>query len=331
MKIKTFPKAIDKRRIQVVSLGSMALSCLFRTREWQVIATFKRSFYCRDNRDNIICIGQEEIGKGPFTLLCSADSFWPGSSLSATSSLRVRKNQLLLEGDGLIFDLHGASVWRKSLSAISTSGESLLSDISWIARKAVCDAPPESLGMVVSKVFPLKVHKLRRQSSLLTDALHDRFSEVISRVRHLPVLLPGGQLNNSLAEEFSRLIGLGPGLTPSGDDFLAGIVMGLFKMGKQDEAASLAHYFHGAARGRVSEISLTFYRALAEGLVAEPYYHLLEAIGRGDSRELDSLVKRVSLLGGTSGWDTIAGIVFGITLGLVDTNESGNITSEAVC
>jgi hypothetical protein len=331
MMIKTFPKAIEKRRIQVISFGGMALSCLFRTTKWQVIATFKRSFYCRDNKGNIICIAQEEIGQGPFTLLCSTDSSWPGSMLSTTSSLRVRKNQLLLEGDGLIFDLHGASVWRKSLSALSSTGEKLLSDITWLARKAVCESPPESLGRVVSEILPLNVHKLRRQSCTLTEALHQRFIEVISGVRHLPILFPGEQLNSSMAEELSRLIGLGPGLTPSGDDFLAGIVMGLFKMEKQDEAASLAHYFYRSARGRVSEISLAFYRALAEGLVAEPYYQLLEAVGRGDSGELDSLVKRVGHLGGTSGWDSIAGIIFGISLALADTNETGSSTSEAVC
>lgn len=327
----TFPKAIELRKVQVVSLGSMALSSLFRTKEWQVIATFKRSFYCRDNRNNIICIGQEEIGKGPFTLLCSADSSWPVNILSTKSSIRVRKHQLLLEGEGVIFDLHSASVWRKSLFTISMSGERLLSDITWIARKAVCDAPPESLGLVVSNFLPLNMHKLRRQASALTQALHNRFIEVISRVRHLPVLLPSGQLNYSLTEELSKLIGLGPGLTPSGDDFLAGIVMGLFKAGKQDEAASLAHYFHRAASGRVSEISLTFYRALTEGLAAEPYYHLLEAIGQGDFRELELLLKRVSLLGGTSGWDTITGIVFGISIALTDTNERSNNALEALC
>lgn len=331
MMITSAPKAIIKRRIQVVSLGSMALSSLFRNQEWQVIATFGRSFYCRDNRDNIICIGQAEIGQGPFTLLCSVGSFWPVTILANGSSLRFRNHQLLLEGDGVIFDLHGASVWRKSLSTINGSGEKLLSDITWIAGKALCDAPPQSLGMVISSFFPLNLHKSGRLSCSLTEALHTRFVEATSRVCHLPVLLPSGKLNPSFGEGLVRLIGLGPGLTPSGDDFLGGIVMGLYKADRKEEAASLADFFYRSARGRVSEISLNFYRALAEGLVAEPYYLFLEAIGREDSRELVSLFKRVGELGGTSGWDTIAGIVFGISIALTDTNQISNCASEALC
>jgi len=327
----TFPKAIEKRNIQVVSLGSMALSCLFRTRKWQVIANFRRSFYCRDNRDNIICIGQAAIGKGPFTLLCSVDNGWPGNILSNTRQIRVRKKQLLLEGTGLIFDMHGASVWRKSLFTISGSDDHLQSDIRWVVGKVAGDAPSESLGMVVSNFFPVNVHNIRSRPSTLTDSLHKRFIEVISEVRRHPLLLPTGQLNTSFAEGLRPLMGLGPGLTPSGDDFLAGIVMGLFKMGKQDEAARLARHFYRAARGKVTIISLAFYRALAEGLVAEPFHQFLEAIGRGDYRELETLLRRVSLFGGTSGWDTIAGIVFGISLALPDMNEFRGCATEAVC
>ena len=107
--------------------------------------------------------------------------------------------------------------------------------------------------------------------------------------------------------------------------------MGLYKADRQEEAAILADYLYLSARGRVSEISLNFYRALAEGLVAEPYYLFLEAIGREDSRELGSLLKRVGQLGGTSGWDTIAGIVFAISIALTNTNQISNCASEALC
>ena len=65
--------------------------------------------------------------------------------------------------------------------------------------------------------------------------------------------------------------------------------------------------------------------------MAEPYYLFLEAMGREDSRELGSLFKRVGELGGTSGWDTIAGIVFGISIALTDTNQISNFPSEALC
>ncbi len=327
----TVLKTEEKQRIAVFSIGSMALRCLSSRKEWQVIATFKRSLYCRDSKGHIICIGRAEIGKGPFTLLCSFDSPWPEPVLSTTTGIRLRKNQLLLEGTGIIFDLHGALVWNKSLRAISRQGDCLLADIRWIAEKVFRDAPPESLGPVVSSFFPMSIQRITWSSSLLTNSLHKYFVEVMSEVRYLPLLLSGEQCALSFAEKLRCLIGLGPGLTPAGDDFLAGIVMGLFKMGHQHEAGLLAHYFYRAAHGRVTAISLAFYRALSEGYVVESYHQFLDVIGTGDARNLERLLKQVSLAGATSGWDTITGILFGFSLVLEKQNKRQIPAGEAVC
>ncbi len=327
----TFPKTLANHRVPVFSIGSMALGYLLCSKKWKVIATFKRSIYCRDDKANIICIGKSEIGKGPFTLLCSPVSPWPEHVLSTTKQIRVLKNQLLLEGTGITFDLHGATVWNRGLRTISGQGDCFLNDISWITERTLCDAPPESLGMVVASFSPLTMQKTRRSPNTLIESLHSSFVEVISEIRNLPILLPGGQCNNSFAEGLGRLIGLGPGLTPSGDDFLAGVVMGLFKAGREDEAAWLAHYFYRAAQARVADISLAFYRALSEGLLAEPYQLLLKAIGTGEILSLERLLNRVSLFGATSGWDTITGMLLGFRLGLSSQNEEHSQAMEAVC
>lgn len=327
----TVPNTHVRQRVLVFSIGSMALGYLLRSNKWEVIATFKRSFYCRDNRSNIICIGQKEIGKGPFTLLCSSNSPWPAHALSTIRQIQVLNNQLLFEGKGISFDLHGALVWNKSLRTISGQDDHLLTDIYWIAGKVFREAPLESLGLVVASFFPLKIPRTRLSSDILTDSLHKRFVGVISKISHLPVQLHGGQYNSSLAEGLERLIGLGPGLTPSGDDFLAGVVMGLYKTGREDEAAWLANFFYRTAQTRVTDISLAFYRALSEGLVAEPYLQFLKAIGTGEALSLERLLNRVSLHGATSGWDTITGMLFGFRLGLSKQNKNHSQTMEAAC
>ena len=327
----SFPNTQIGQKVSVFSIGSMALGYLLRSKGWEVSATFKRSFYCRDNKANIICLGKSEIGNGPFTLLCSSNSRWPAHALSTTRQILVLNNQLLLEGTGVSFDLHGALVWNKGLRSTSGQDDHLLNDIHWIAGKVFREAPLESLGLVVASFFPMKLPKTRLSSDILTDSLHKRFVEVISKISHLPVQLPGGQHNTSLAEGLESLIGLGPGLTPSGDDFLAGVVMGLFKAGREDEAAWLAHYFYQAAQGRVTNISLAFYQALSEGFVAEPFLQFLQVIGTGNVLSLERLLSRVSLFGATSGWDTITGILFGFRLGLSRQNENHNQSMEAVC
>jgi hypothetical protein len=327
----TLSKTATKKRVSVFSIGSMALGHLLCSKKWQVIATFKRSLYCRDNKANIICIGKAEIGNGPFTILCSSGSPWPEQALSGTRQIRVLKNQLLIEGTGITFDLHGALVWNKGLRTISEPGDYFLTDIRWIAEKALRDAPRESLGRVVASFSPLKMQQNRRTPDILSDLLHKNFVEVISEIRNLSILLPGGEYNTSLAEGLGRLIGLGPGLTPSGDDFLSGVVMGLFKTGREDEAAWLAHYLYRAAQGRVTDIGLAFYRALSQGQVTEPYLLFLNAIGTGDILSLERLLTRVSLLGATSGWDSITGMLFGFRLSLSKQSQKQNQILEAVC
>lgn len=327
----TVSKAHVKQRARVLSIGSMALGYLLRSKKWQIITTFKRSFYCRDTMNNIICIGQDEIGRGPFTLLCSPNSPWPAHAFSTTRQIRVLKNQLLLEETGVTFDLKGAQVWNKGLRAISGQNDHLLNDVCWVAHKVFCDAPLESLGPVVASFFPLKIEKKRHSPDILTNSLHKRFVDVVSEIRHLPLLLPKGHYNTSLAVCLERLIGLGPGLTPSGDDFLAGVVMGLFKTGRHGEAAWLARCFYRSAQGRVTDISLAFYKALKEGLVAEPYQNLLEALGTGESWNLGRSLDQVIQFGATSGWDSITGMLFGVRLGLSKQNENHVQIMEVLC
>ena len=128
-----------------------------------------------------------------------------------------------------------------------------------------------------------------------------------------------------------QLIGLGYGLTPSGDDFLAGVVMGFHKMQKHREAMLLARHFYRKAEGKTTTISLAFYRALADGRVAELHLRFLEMIGGEDKTERENLFNQVTDFGGTSGWDTLAGIIFGINMVQQSLKESREHLSEAVC
>jgi hypothetical protein len=323
---------IKKRRsVGVVSIGAMAVSALVRSRKWQVISNYKRSFYCCDSGNNLICIGVEEIGRGPFTLLCSSDSGWPENILSITNHLLVRKKRLLLEGTGVIFDLQGASIWKKSLCTLNYSHDYLGEDLHFLAGKAVVDAPQESLGFLIPHFFPVKTGRYGKDPCTLTYSIHKRFLDVVNEVRRQSISFNTKCIDNLSAEVLDRLIGLGYGLTPSGDDFLAGLVMGLYKMGRVKDGQYLANHFNGAATKRTTTVSLTFYRALNQGFVTEPFSELLEVIGSGETKLLVRALERIGKLGATSGWDTLTGILFGISLVFPASNDSYNHIAEAAC
>jgi hypothetical protein len=78
----------------------------------------------------------------------------------------------------------------------------------------------------------------------------------------------------------SELAGLGPGLTPAGDDLLAGYIAGLVLLhGQRKKAIRLAD----DAAARTGSLSATLLRHAALGEVPEPVHALLAT---GDARPL---------------------------------------------
>jgi hypothetical protein len=108
-------------------------------------------------------------------------------------------------------------------------------------------------------------------------------------------------------EAVAFLLGLGPGLTPSGDDFLAGCLVALRAAGRAGQAAALWRAIAGCGPVATNVISLAHLRSAANGQVCERLHHVLNAILSCDwtlpGAGLDSFLG----VGHSSPWDTIAG------------------------
>ncbi len=111
------------------------------------------------------------------------------------------------------------------------------------------------------------------------------------------------------------LLGLGPGLTPAGDDFVGGV---LFARDRMDGPGGTAWRQASArliarARQRTNRISLALLGDLAEGHGHEPLHDLAETLERGGgvSDVLDP-VRSLVRLGHSSGWDLLAGFLVGM-------------------
>jgi uncharacterized protein DUF2877 len=87
------------------------------------------------------------------------------------------------------------------------------------------------------------------------------------RVRYLPAVNPRPQLN------LERLPGLGPGLTPLGDDILIGYLAGLALTGGDTRATMRAAHEFGL---RTTALSRALLRLAARGELPEPAHALLE-------------------------------------------------------
>jgi len=109
----------------------------------------------------------------------------------------------------------------------------------------------------------------------------------------------------------TRLVGLGPGLTPAGDDVLAGTVAGLVLMG-HPAAERFGAGVHALAAGRTTELSRALLKHAAAGRVSGEFAAVVRAlIGQGD---LDRALVTLLATGSTSGRAMALGLSTAIDL-----------------
>ncbi|MCY4460030.1 MAG: DUF2877 domain-containing protein [Albidovulum sp.] len=104
-----------------------------------------------------------------------------------------------------------------------------------------------------------------------------------------------------------KLIGLGPGLTPSGDDFLSGYLVALHAIGQRDGACRLWAAIEDCARASTNLISLAMLESAAAGLGNASLHAAVNAIISGECAA--DAIDRLSRFGNSSGWDALAGVV----------------------
>jgi hypothetical protein len=116
------------------------------------------------------------------------------------------------------------------------------------------------------------------------------------------------------------LVGIGPGLTPSGDDVLAGFLLGLRALDQVSaNAPHLAHAVRGgiqAAQGRTTALAATLVRHAEAGEAPDVVADLVDALAEDDP--VDGPLRALLATGHTSGRDLAEGLLLAgrATLGL---------------
>lgn len=105
-----------------------------------------------------------------------------------------------------------------------------------------------------------------------------------------------------------RLAGLGGGLTPAGDDFLAGVM--LWAWLAHPTPQRLGHSIVEAAAGKTTRLSAAFLRAAERGHCSDAWHRLLAALAKGGEEDLAQATLEVLSHGHTSGADVLAGFLW---------------------
>lgn len=117
-----------------------------------------------------------------------------------------------------------------------------------------------------------------------------------------------------VAKEAGHLVGVGRGLTPSGDDFLCGVLSGLWfhrNNGGEDRTPSLNFFKDIAAelKNKTSPFSACLLSSAARGWQTSLVEDWLVAVHSKGKKETRTASNRLLAVGHSSGMDTLAGLI----------------------
>ena len=265
-----------------------------------MLAVFRRSFYVAFG-DDVVCLGSPRLGLGPLNLLCARrdDVAWAEEGVAVGADVVCARTTLDV-GSGLRFDFATADVWRPP-DAIAASAARVRIGLALVAD-SVRQRRPGGLGTFLAR-FAADVDDraqeaddaLLRAALPAIDALREEVAAMLSDAAPSPSV--------------TALIGLGPGLTPSGDDFLGGLMIALHHFGRHDVSRRVAAAVLPVAARETSLISAAYLRCAARGEGARVLFDVLDCIAGGDGTVLEARLDAIDAVGHTSGWDALAGIL----------------------
>lgn len=113
-----------------------------------------------------------------------------------------------------------------------------------------------------------------------------------------------------------RVLGLGPGLTPSGDDFIGGVFFALAHAAPNawhEPLAGLKARLLAAAHGATNEISAHLLADLLNGASYRVLHELLAALQGNEPAAIEPATQALLGLGASSGADLLAGLLLALT------------------
>ena len=312
------------RYVTATVVGRFARHALVADREWRVLAAFRRSFYCRSARGAWILAGPATLGAGPLQVL------WPGSSpLEGRAPAVGMTVGVDLDGAGpvpgaaLTLGLGQAREWRRPAPP-RWEPSSLRRGLAGLADLAE-RAPVDGMGSLIS---PLLAGAAPPDPSVGGPGVAPRAWPMLAALSGWALAALGpGRAAGAPPASVEGLVGLGPGLTPSGDDVLAGALLALHAFGRADLADRLAAWLRPRAEGRTGVISLAHLECAARGEGAAILHDALAALSSGDPATVAGSVTAVGTLGHSSGWDGLTGIVAVAAAWLAAAADDGRLSA----
>ena len=267
---------------------------------------------------SMISIVREEVGSGPINIVTDLPRGRSMAELGDKKNAEVlrKDGEILIGGKAVLVSTQHARLYRteKEFSTKLRSISEIRANVAVVARTATRKGHHQGLGSLI----PLLVSSDRETKR---PAELNSFSRLaLPRVRSLLSKIREGRISE-LATEVQNLAGLGPGLTPSGDDMLSGLMASLALIvrnlkGNAEIVRRVNRKITLSARKRTTMLSEEYLSQAASGETNEHFQELIKKMLTALPNEAKRSAELVLKVGETSGTDTILGILLGFQLSL---------------
>jgi hypothetical protein len=249
--------------------------------------------------DGLLTVASAEGGGLPNGILADLGPDWRAIGLRSGMVVSAREAKLRVPEAGLEIQFGAASRWSPRLRSSSGAGDAAAAR--WGRRTAATRRIAKDRASAGGFGALLREDVTHDPLGIL-DAARPMLAELV-------VALETGD-RRLAAEVATRLIGLGPGLTPSGDDVLVGIEAALHAL-----AQPLAGFLALATddlEERTTALAATLLRHAGAGEFAERLQILLAALLGPDDETIPAAIERAVAWGATSGTDCLLGVLIGL-------------------
>jgi hypothetical protein len=297
----------------MTQLGALARACLMPGQRGKVLAAFPTAIYLLTDAGELFWIGTDGI---PMHQRCAQVSSQL-TGLSAGASFHAEDQRLAIE-PGFIVAFDRALPW----SAPRLDPERVAEITRLPARlqaffSRLDLAQTKGFGAFIPHLLTLTRGQSISPAAGFTDPVL-RFAQphVLDMARACLDRQPVG-----ISQNADALIGLGTGLTPSGDDFLGGLLFAV----KILQAAYPGPSFSSGSipvenyRARTHVISFTLLKDLASGQAVAPLHHIVNGLLTGEPLEsISPFIPQLTQIGHSTGWDMLTGLLTGLLITFQD-------------
>lgn len=261
-----------------------------------VHSTFNRTFNIKCLEDgDLYTIAGSKIDNAPNTLIIDVELISP-LGINVNDKVYV-ENKILYIADKLALSIDRAAKWESKIPRYPSNVEILKLNVKLMKEYIQTHGKAGGMKNPSKPHNPFETEMARllekRAALLMNELINNRMSHAVPHA--------------------VSLIGLGPGLTPSGDDFLVGLFSTLhMKNSPYDDWHPFCEAVTARAKILTNDISYIALKKASIGKVRESVICLIDSLIAANEKDLILALNKVINIGSSSGTDLALGLVRGL-------------------